>query len=112
MLLTPFQDIPPDEPESFDDFKFNLQLNHDRIAQKMFAANLIYKTYPLIDSQRHNKDWQQNLQQELSSIFALLGINGLPDFSSTDLEEPGDFQDFMQQLVFVESRLNAILQIY
>ena len=66
MNLGPFQDIEFDDHAAFDDFKMNLQINHDRIAQKMFAAGLLYKTYPLIDGVEFNKDWQQNLQQELS----------------------------------------------
>ncbi len=112
MNLAPFQDIPPDDDEAFDDFKFNLQVNHDRIAQKMYASSLFYKTYPLIDADQHNKDWQQNLQQELGSIFSLLNLTGLPDFSGTDLDKEDEFQDFMQQLIFVEARINVQLGIY
>lgn len=112
MNLAPFQDIPASDDDAFDDFKFNLQLNHDRIAQKMYAASLFYKTYPLIDGVRSNQDWQQNLQQELGSIFKLLNLTGLPDFSGTDLSREDEFQDFLQQLVFVERRINVQLQIY
>lgn len=112
MNLGPFQDLLSTDDEGFEDFKFNLQVNHDRIAQKMFAQSLFYKTYPLVDSVRSSQDWQQNLQQELGSIFSLLGMTGLPDFSGTDLNDDGQFQDFMQQLVFVEARVNAQLGIY
>lgn len=112
MNLGPFQDIPTSDSDGFDDFKFNLQVNHDTIAQRMFALNLVYKTYPLVDSLRHTKDWQQNLQQELGSIFSLLGMSGLPDFASVDLDREEDFHDFLQQLVFVERRINATLGIF
>lgn len=112
MQLGQFQDLLSTDDEGFDDFKMNLQINHDRIAQKMFAVGFVYKTYPLIDSVRSNQDWQQNLQQELVSIYSLLGLTGLPDFSGTDLDNDGEFQDFLQQLVFVETRVNAELGIY
>lgn len=112
MNLAPFQDIPADDEEAFEDFKFNLQLNHDRIAQKMYAASLFYKTYPLIDGVKSNKDWQQNLQQELGSIFSLLNLTGLPDISGTDLDKEDEFTDFMQQLIFVEARVNVQLGIF
>lgn len=111
MNLGPFQDIEHDDNGAFDDFKMSLQINHDRIAQKMYAAGLFYKTYPLIDSVAYNQDWQQNLQQELGSIYALLELNGLPDLSGADLDRAEEFNDFMQQLVFVERRINAFLGI-
>lgn len=112
MNLAPFQDIPFDDQEAMDDFRMALQANHDRIAQKMYANSKFYKTYPLIDTVEHSKDWQQNLQQELGSIYTLLNLNGLPDFASTDLSREDDFQDWVQQLIFVETTINANLQIY
>lgn len=111
MNLAPWQDIPFGDPEAMEDFRLSLQLNHNKIAQKMFAANLLYKTYPLIDADEHNKDWQQNLQQELGSVYTLLNLTGLPDISGTDLTKENDFQTFMQLLVFAEGRVNAVLGI-
>lgn len=112
MNLAAFQDIPFDDQDAFNDFKFALQANHDTIAQRMFANSKFYKVYPLYDSVEHSKDWQQNLQQELSSIYSLLNLTGLPDFASTDLHRQEDFEDWMQQLIFVENTINANLGIY
>lgn len=111
MNLGSFQDIPFGDDAAFADFQMSLQINHVRIAQKLFAAGKVYSTYPLIDSEQHNQDWQQNLQIELSSIFSLIPMTGLPDFSNADLSQDGEFQDFMQQLCFVEARVNAQLNI-
>lgn len=112
MQLQEFQDTPFDDAEAFDDFRMSLQLNHDRIAAKMFSLSLFYKTYPLIERDASNKDWQQNLQQELGSIYKLLGMTGLQDFSGVDLDEEGEFSDFMQLLVMAEGRVNSVLGIY
>lgn len=111
MNVAVMQDIEFGDDAAFDDFKNVLQMNHVSIARKMFAADLFYKTYPLIDSVKHSKDWQQNLQQELGSIYTLLNLTGLPDFSGADLNQEGDFQDFMQSLVAVEVKVNAVLGI-
>lgn len=111
MNLSPFQDIEFDDREAFDDFKTCLQINHTRIAQKMFSAGLIYKTYPLIDGVEYNKDWQQNLQQELASIYALLDLSGLPDLSGSDLDREDDFEVFMQVLIQTEGVINQVLNI-
>ncbi len=111
MNLSPFQDIEFDDKESFDDFKMNLQINHDRIAQKMYEAGLLYSTYPLIDGVEFNKDWQQNLQQELDSIYTLLGLTGLPDLSGSDLDREDDFEVFMQVLIQTEETINQTLNI-
>lgn len=111
MNLAPFQDTPFDEPEMMNDFRLALQLNHDKIAQVMFASSQLYKTFPLIDSDEHTKDWQQNLQQELNSIYRLLGMTGLPDLSGSDLSQQDDFETFMQLLIFSEQRVNAVLGI-
>lgn len=112
MNLAPFQDIEYDDQAQFDDFKMNLQINHDRIAQKMFDAGLVYKTYPLIDSVEYNKDWQQNLQQELDSIYTLLNLTGLPDLSGSDLNQEDDFEVFMQVLLQTEEVINRTLEIF
>lgn len=111
MNLSPFQDIEYDDNEALDDFKMSLQLNHDKIAQVMFASSKFYKVFPLIDSAQHNKDWQQNLQQELNSIFTLLNLTGLPDLASADLTRADDFSDFMDGLIQVEIRVNNQLGI-
>jgi hypothetical protein len=111
MNVAVFQDVEFGDDGAFDDFKMVLQFNHQKIAQVMFNADLVYATYPLIDNVRHTKDWQQNLQQELSSIYHLLGLTGLPDFSGADLDQEGDFQDFMQALCSIETRVNAVLGI-
>ena len=111
MNLGPFQDVQFGDEGAFDDFRMALQINHTKIASVMFAQDLVYQTYPLISSVRHTKDWQQLLQQELSSIFSLNNITGLPDFSGADLDEETQFQDFMQSLVAVEVRINALLGI-
>lgn len=111
MNLQPFQDIEYDDNEALDDFKMSLQLNHDKIAQVMFENGNIYKTFPLIDSTQHNKDWQQNLQQELGSIFTLLDLNGLPDLASADLTREDDFSDFMDLLIQTEGTINMTLGI-
>lgn len=111
MNLEAFQDIPFDDHEAFEDFRLSLQMNHDKIAQVMFAAGQLYKTYPLIDSPEHSKDWQQNLQQELQSIFTLRNLTGLPDFASVDLDRQDDFEDFMQLLINVERQVNQNLGI-
>ena len=111
MNLGPFVDTPFDDQAAFDDFKMSLQINHNKIAQKMFANGDIYKTYPLIDSVQYNKDWQQNLQQELGSIFALLEINGLPDISGADLDREDDWSVFFQTLIQVEATINSTLGI-
>jgi hypothetical protein len=111
MNLSPFQDIQYDDTEALDDFKCSLQINHDKIAQIMFKGGLAYKTFPLIDSGEHQKDWQQNLQQELGSIFKLLNLTGLPDLASADLNREDDFSDFMDGLIQVEITVNKTLGI-
>lgn len=111
MNLQPFQDVEYDDAESMEDFKMSLQINHDKIAQVMFGNSLFYKTFPLIDSAQHNKDWQQNLQQELTSIFTLLDLNGLPDLASADLNREDDFSDFMDLLIQTEGTINRTLGI-
>lgn len=111
MNLQPYQDTPFDDDDAFMDFQMALQLNHDTIAQRMFANGDFYKTYPLIDEPWNVKDWQLTLQQELNSIYALLEMTGLPDLASADLEREQDFSDFMQLLVNAEARVNAALGI-
>lgn len=113
MNLEPFQDIQFEDDEGFEEFKLALQLNHDKIARVMFSMTppLTYKTYPLIESNRSSQDWQQNLQQELQSIYTLNGLTGLPDFSGADLSREGEFEDVLQQLIFVERKINAALGI-
>lgn len=111
MNLAPFQDILYDDEEAFDDFALALQLNHNRIAQVEFAASKFYKTYPLADVGSNKKDWQQNLQQELQSIFTLNNMTGLPDLASADLDREDDFNDWMQGLIFAELRVNTQLGI-
>lgn len=111
MNLAPFQDTPFDDAAAFDDFKMSLQQNHNKIAQKLFAQSKFYKTYPLVDSVEHQKDWQQNLQQELQSIYALIPLTGLADFSGADLSKQDEFEDFMNLLIFVERRINVQLGI-
>ena len=112
MNLGPFQSIEFEDNDGFDDFKMNLQLNHTRIAQVMFAQGLVYQTYPLIDSVEHNKDWQQNVQKELGSIYALLDLSGLPDLAGSDLSKEEDWDTFFQVLVQVELNINFVLDIH
>lgn len=111
MNLAPFTDIAFDEPEALEDFRFALQTAHDKIASVLFKQGKVYHTYPLIDADGSNKDWQQNLQSELSSIYSLLGFTGLPDFAGADLNQENDFTDFLLSLQLVERRINAQLGI-
>lgn len=112
MNLQPFQDTQYDDEDGLDDFRLALQLNHDKIYAKMAALGLPYQTYPLIDNSGHNKDWQQNLQTELQSIYSRLNITGIPDLSGSDLSKQEEFEDFMQLLVQIETGLNKRLGIY
>ena len=111
MNLAPFTATPFDDPSAFQDFTLALGLSHERIAQVMFQNSFFYKTYPLMDWPDATQDTLQNLQQELGSIYSLLNLNGLPDFSSVDLKKEDEFEDFMLQLQQVESRINMTLGI-
>lgn len=111
MNVAPWTDTPFDDEDAFADFTFVLNLNHRKIAQVMFENLLVYDTYPLADGKLGDKDWLQNLQQELQSIFAKLELTGLPDFSSVDLRKEDEFEDFMLQLEQVESNINHTLGI-
>lgn len=111
MNVAPFTDCPFDDSDAFADFALVLGLAHERIAQVMFANSLFYKTYPLIDWKPENRDTIQNLQQELGSIYSLLNLNGLPDFSGVDLKKQDEFEDFMLQIKGVETTINAQLGI-
>lgn len=106
-----FQDVPFDDREAFDDFTLALSVNHRHIAAIMFPAGKVYEVYPLNVRFEHAKDWQQNLQQELQSIFTLNGLTGLPDLSGADLRNEEEFDDFMDQLIFVEAKINLFLGI-
>lgn len=110
--MGPFQSIEFKDNDGFDDFKMNLQLNHTRIAQVMFAQGLVYQTYPLIDSVEHSRDWQLNVQKELASIYALLNLNGLPDLAGSDLNKEEDWDVFFQVLVQVELTINDVLDLH
>lgn len=111
MNVRPWCDTPFDDDDAFADFTLVLGLAHERIAQVMFANSLFYKTYPLMDWKPENRDTIQNLQQELGSIFGLLNLSGLPDFSGVDLKKQDEFEDFMLQLQQVETTINAQLGI-
>ena len=111
MNVAPWADTPPGDEEAFSDFTLVLGLAHNRIAAVMFENSLVYATYPIMDGTIGNTDWLQNLQQELQSIFTLLDLTGLPDFSGVDLRKDDEFEDFMLQLQQVEARINATLGI-
>lgn len=111
MNMSIFNDVPFDDVAALDDFKLALQVNHNTIAQRLFAQSKFYDTYPLIDSLEHAQDWQQTLQAELQSIYAAIGFTGLPDLSGADLSREEDFDVFFDQLVDVERRINVALDI-
>lgn len=112
MNISPFTDIPYDDQDAQADFLMVNQLALDRIAQRMYAAGLVYNTYPHADPPGVDQDWMLNIQTELESIFTLLEITGLPDFSSSDWHKEDEFNDWMLSYRQVIERVNAILGIF
>lgn len=77
----------------------------------MYAQDLAYTTYPLYDTPDYDRDWLLNHMQEHQSIFAKLGLTGLPDLATVDLKKEGEFVDWMFQHQLIHEQINSALSI-
>ncbi len=111
MNLTPFSDNPFDDDDAFKDFGLAHGLAHDKIAAVMYDAGFFYEAYPLYDARANDRDWLLTHQQEHQSIFAQLGLNGLPDLATVDLRNEDEWEDWNDQHAQIHERINAFLGI-
>lgn len=111
MNISPFTDTPFGDEDAFSDFQLVHGLSHDKIAAVMYAQDLTYTTYPLMDSPDYDRDWLLTHQEEHQSIFNRLGLSGLPDLATVDLKKEGEYSDWMFLHQQVHQAINAALGI-
>ena len=111
MNLAPWTDTPFDDEDAFDDFQLVHGLAHDKIAAVMYPLGFVYTTYPLYETPNYNIDWLLTHQEEHQSIFAQLGMTGLPDLASVDLKKDEEYQDWMLLHQQVHQQINSFLGI-
>jgi hypothetical protein len=110
MNLSPFVDTPFEDPEAWEAFELAHGASHEKIFQVLAKLGKPLNHYPLFDLQE-NTDWKLIHQQEHQSIFNLLGLTGLPDMTSMDLDKRDEFEDWMAYHAQVHARINAALGI-
>lgn len=111
MNIAPWVDTPFDDADAFGDFQMVHGLAHDDIASVMYQLNNVYTTYPLMDATTENKDWLLTHQQEHASIYALLGLTGLPDLATVDLRKDDEYTDWLNLHNQIHTVINATLGI-
>lgn len=111
MNLGPWVDTPFDDADAFGDFQLVHGLAHDQFASVMYQQGKVYTTYPLMDAPSENKDWLLTHQQEHESIYAQLGLTGLPDLATVDLRKDDEYETWMQLHTQIHAQINATLGI-
>jgi hypothetical protein len=110
MNLSPFVDTPFDDPDAWDAFELAHGAAHEKVFSVLSSLGKSLNHYPLFDLQE-NTDWKLIHQSEHESIFRLLGLTGLPDLTSIDLDKQEEFEDWMAYHAQVHARINAFLGI-
>lgn len=109
LLLT---DVPFNSDEGWDSFTLIHGLSHQTVYNAMLQKNIVPTYYPLFDFPRKDNDgylldhWQVH-----QSNAQLLGIPDLPDLSTVDLSNEGEFQDWLAQHAIVHLNENVALGI-
>lgn len=111
MNIEPFQDTPFGDDEAFEAFQLAHGLAHERIASVMIGLGNNYNTYPLYDTPDTDRDWKLFHYIEHQSIYHLLKLDNLPDLSTVNFDDEGEFTDWMQMHTLVHTRINATLGI-
>lgn len=111
MNLSPLSIIPFDDPEAFEDFSLAHGMAHQKIAEVMYAQDLQYDTYPLMDTPDKDTDWKLTHYTEHQSIYFLLELAGLPDLATVDFHKEDEFNDWFFQHQQVHAIINAALGI-
>jgi len=109
--ILPFIDTEFDDPEAFEAFALANGMAHQRIYNVMYSIGKPFTYYPLMDAES-DTDWLLILNQQMQSIYAKLGINGLPDFAGVDLHKREDFEDFMLSYGRSLQLVNIVLNIH
>lgn len=111
MNLSVWTDTPFDDEDAFADFALVHGLAHDKFAEVMYPLGFVYTTYPLYDTPNYDRDWLMTHQQEHESIFAQLGLTGLPDLATVDLKKNDEYDDWMEQHQLIHEQINSFLGI-
>lgn len=111
MNLSPWTDIPFKDDDAFLDFQMAHALAHIKIAQVMYGLGSTYSVYPLMETPKSDADWKLNHQSEHESIYFDLGLTGVPDLSTVDFNDEGEFNDWMLLHQQVHQFINSTLNI-
>lgn len=111
MNLAPWTDIPWGDEDALLDFYMVHGMTHNNIANVMYAQDLFYVTYPLMDAKRYDKDWLLIHQAEHESIYSQIGLQGMPDLASVDFGKEDEFYDWHLLHKQVHANINAVLGI-
>lgn len=109
--IAPWTDTPFDDVDAFADFALNHGLSHDKIASVMYGNGNTFITYPLYDTTTYEHDWLLDHQAEHESIYAQLGLTGLPDLATVDMKKQDEYQTWLLQHQQVHQLINATLGI-
>lgn len=100
-----FTDVSFDSDEAWENFGLLHGISHQQVYSQIIAQETLTNAptyYPLFDFPREeNQDYLLDHWRVHQSNASLLGITNLPDLSTVDLSDQGQFQDWLAQHAIV-----------
>jgi hypothetical protein len=111
MSVSQFPDAPFGDEDSFMDFLMVNAMAHQTIAETMMVQGKIVSSVPIGDMTDDMKDWLMAHADIHQQEFDQLGLTGMPDLATVDLENEQAYYDWMQMHSIVHSSVGAALGI-
>lgn len=111
MNIAPFQDMPADDVEAFQDFQLSHNMAHQKIYDTLLSQGKVIGRNPLADSNFWERDWLLSHQQEHSAIYVAINLTGLPDMASSNLKNQDELETWMEVHNQVHKNINTALGI-
>ena len=89
-------DVTFDSQPSFLDFVGLNELAHNAIVNAAVQKGFVIQSRPLDNPLGNMKGWLLDHYIQHKAEFDALGLTGLPDISTVDLEDKEQFKDYMQ----------------
>lgn len=111
MNLTPSSFAEFDDDDAFLVFLGDHEIAHQQFVEKLSIQGFSITSLPLIESPKDSPQWLQDHYSIHLEIAAAINQQDLPDLSSVDLNQEGQYLDWMQLHAYTHDEINTILGI-
>lgn len=110
-MLSPLFEMRPKSNVDWESFLLDHNIQHDAIYSALSQQGKFFSKFPIKDAEKGDTDWLNNHQSEHEGIFSALGLTGVSDLSTFDLNNQEQFEIWQQTHNDIHLFINSSLGI-